>query len=79
MKVKRPNFTKPELSLCFAIESGKHLLKMGKDGVIERVISAVSVAPIVVVVRKGNEHVCLCGDFSVTHNAYADADTYFRP
>ena len=46
---------------------------------IERVISAVSVAPIVVVGRKGNEDVCLCGDFSVTHNAYADAETYFRP
>ena len=75
MKVKRANFKKPELSLCFAIESGKHLLKMGKCGVIERVISAVSVAPIVVVGRKGIEGVCVCVDFSVTHNEYEDVET----
>ena len=79
MKVKRLNFTKPEASLCFPVESGKYLLKMGKGGVIERVISAVSAAPIVVVCRKGNEDVCVCGDFSVTHSAYADVETYPRP
>ena len=79
MKVKWLNFTKPEPSLCFAVESGKHLLKMGKGGVIERVISAVSAAPIVVLCRKGNEDVCVCGDFSVTHSARADVETYPRP
>lgn len=46
---------------------------------IERVISAVSAAPIVGDGRKGNEDVCVCGDFSVTHNAYADVETYPGP
>ena len=51
------------------------LLKMEKDGVIERVTSAVSVAPIVVVGKKESEDVRVCGDFSVTYNAYANVET----
>ena len=42
------------------------LLKMEKDGVIERVTSAVSAAPIVVVGKKESEDVLVCGDFNVT-------------
>ena len=48
------------------------LLKMEKDGVIQRVTSAASAAPIVVVGKKESEDVRVCGDFSVTYNAYAD-------
>ena len=47
------------------------LLKMKKDGVIERVTSANSAAPIVVIGKKDSEDVRVCGDFSVTHNASA--------
>jgi len=50
-----------------------------KDGVIERVTSAVSAAPIVVVGKKESEDVCVCGDFSVTCNAYANVETYPMP
>ena len=42
------------------------LLKMEKDGVIERVTSANSAAPIVVVGKKDSDDVRVCGDFSVT-------------
>ena len=45
------------------------LLKMEKGGVIERVTSAVSAAPIVVVGKKKSEDVRVRGDFSVTYNA----------
>ena len=55
------------------------LLKMGKDGVIQRVTSAVSAAPIVVVGKKESEDVRVCGDFSVTYNAYGDVETYPMP
>ena len=55
------------------------LLKMEKDGVIERVTSAVSAAPIVVVGKKESEDVRVCGDFSVTYNAYANVETYPIP
>jgi len=55
------------------------LLKMEKDGVIERVTSAVSAAPIVVVGKKESEDVHVCGDFSVTYNAYANVETYPMP
>ena len=55
------------------------LLKMEKDGVIERVTSAVSAAPIVVVGKKESEDVRVCGDFSVTYNAYANVETYPMP
>ena len=51
------------------------LLKMEKDGVIERVTSAVSAAPIVVAGKKESEDVRVCGDFSVTYNAYANVKT----
>ena len=55
------------------------LLRMKKDGVIERVTSAVSAAPIVVVGKKESEDVRVCGDFSVTYNAYANVETCFMP
>ena len=55
------------------------LLKMEKGGVIERVTSAVSAAPIVVVGKKESEDVRVCGDFSVTYNAYANVETYPMP
>lgn len=55
------------------------LLKMEKDGVIERVTSAVSAAPIVVVGKKESDEVRLCGDFSVTYNACANVETYPMP
>ena len=55
------------------------LLRMEKDGVIERVTSAVSAAPIVFVGKKESEDVSVCGDFSVTYNAYANVETYPMP
>ena len=55
------------------------LLKMEKDGVIERVTSANSAAPIVVVGKKDFEDVRVCGDFSVTYNASARVETYPMP
>ena len=55
------------------------LLKMEKDGVIERVTSAVSAAPIVVVGKKESEDVHVWGDFSMTYNAYANVETYPMP
>ena len=42
---------------------------MERDGVIERVTSAVSAAPIVVVGKKDSDEVRVFGDFSVTYNA----------
>ena len=49
---------------------------MEKDGVIERVTSAVSAAPIVVVGKKESiNEVRACGDFSVTYNV----ETYPMP
>ena len=44
---------------------------MEKDGVMERVSSAVSAAAIVTVGKNDGDEVCVCGDFSVTHNAFA--------
>ena len=64
-------------ALQFKVES--ILLKMEKDGVIQRVTTAVSAAPIVVVGKKESEGVRVCGDFSVTYNAYADVETYATP
>ena len=55
------------------------LLKMERDGVIERVTSAVSAAPIVVVGKKDSDEVRVCGDFSVTYNACANVETYPMP
>ena len=55
------------------------LLKMEKDGVIERVTSAVSAAPTVVVGKKESDEVRVCGDFSVTYNACANVETYPMP
>lgn len=52
-------------------------MKMEKDGVIERVTYAVSALPIVG--KKKSEDVRVCGDFSVTCNAYADVETYPMP
>ena len=46
---------------------------------IERVTSAVSAAPTVVVGKKESEDVRVCGDFSVTYNAYANVETYPMP
>ena len=57
----------------------KTLLKMEKDGVIERVTSADSAAPIVIVKKKASDEVRVCGDFSVTYNAYANVETYPMP
>ena len=49
---------------------------MERDGVIERVSSAVSAASIVPVGKKDGEGICVCGDFSVTYNACADIETF---
>ena len=57
----------------------KTLLKMEKDGVIERVTSADSAAPIVIVKKKASDEVRVCGDFSVTYNVYANVETYPMP
>ena len=46
---------------------------------IERVTSANSAAPIVVVGKKDSEDVHVCGDFSVTYNASARVETYPMP
>lgn len=46
---------------------------------IERVTSAVSEAPIVVVSKKESEGVRVCGDFSVIYNAYAHVETFPMP
>ena len=54
------------------------LLKMEKDGVIERV-SATSAAPIVTVGKKDGDEVRVCGDFSVTYNSCANVETYPMP
>ena len=55
------------------------MLKMEKDGVIERVTSAVSAASIVVIGKKESDEVSVCGDFSVTYNACANLETYPMP
>ena len=55
------------------------LLKMEKDGVIERVSSATSAAPIVTVGKKDGDEVRVCGDFSVTYNSCANVETYPMP
>lgn len=55
------------------------LLKMERDGVIERVTSAVSAAPIVVVGKKDSDEVRVREDFSVTYNACANDETYPMP
>ena len=55
------------------------LLKMEKGSLIECVTSAVSATSIVVVGKKESEDVCVCRDFSVTYNAYANVDTYPMP
>ena len=52
------------------------LLKMEKDGVIERVSSATSAVPIVTVGKKDGDEVRVCGDFSVTYNSCANVETY---
>ncbi len=52
---------------------------MERDGVIERVSSAVSAASIVPVGKKDGEGICVCGDFSVTYNACADIETFPMP
>ena len=55
------------------------LLKMEKYDVIERVTSANSAAPIVVVDKKDSEDFRVCGGFSVTCNASARVETYPMP
>ena len=52
--------------------------KKEKDGLTERVTSAVSAAPIVVVGKKENDEVRVCGDLSVTYNACGAVETYPR-
>ena len=59
-------------SLCLLSKVESTSLKMERDGVIERVTSAVSAAPIVVVGKKDSDEVRVCGDFSVTYNACAN-------
>ena len=57
----------------------KTLLKMETDGVIERVTSAGSAAPVVLVKKKASDEVRVCADFSVTYNACASVETYPMP
>ena len=65
----------------YALQSKEEstLLKMERDGVIERVTSAVSAAPIVVVGKKDSDEVRVRGDFSATYNACANDETYPMP
>ena len=55
------------------------MLKMEKDGVIERVMSAVSAAPNIGVAKKDSNDIPVCGDLSVTYNAYTNVETYPMP
>ena len=57
----------------------KALAKMEEEGVIRRVATAPCAAPIVVVGKKDSEDVRICGDFSVTYNSCAEAETYPLP
>jgi len=68
-------------AVAYALQSKVEstLLKMEKDGVIERVTSALSAKPIAVVGKKESEDVRVCGDFSVTYNTYANVETYPMP
>ena len=70
MKGKGAKFHKAR-TVPYALQSKVEntLLKMEKGGVIERVTSAVSAAPIVVVGKKKSEDVRVRGYFSVTYNA----------
>ena len=52
---------------------------MENDGVIARVTSADSAAPIVIVKKKASDEVRVCGDFSVTYNTSASVETYPMP
>ena len=52
---------------------------MEKDGVIERVSSATSAAPIVNVGKKDGDEVRVCGDFNVTYNSCANVEIYPMP
>ena len=49
---------------------------MEKDGVIERVSSATSAAPIVTVGKKDGDEVRGCADFTATYNSCANVETY---
>ena len=46
---------------------------------IERVTSAFSAAPIIVVGKKESDEVRVCGDFSITYSACANVETYPMP
>ena len=70
---KEANFKRPDLFLMpcnprWILNAQNALLKMERDGVIERVSPASSAAPIVVVGKKDSDDVRVCGDFSVTYN-----------
>ena len=55
------------------------LLKMEADGIIKRISSCDSAAPIVPVLKKNTNEVRICGDFSVTFNSCADVIHYPIP
>ena len=77
---KEPKFHKAR-SVPYALKSKVEtaLLKMERDGVIDRVASAPCAAPIVIVGKKNSEEVRICGDFSLTYNSCADVETYPLP
>ena len=62
---KEAKFPKPRpVRYALQQKAENSLLKMNKNGVIERVSSAVSAAPIVTVGKKDSHEVRVCGDFS---------------
>ena len=73
---KEPKLHKAR-SVPYALKSKVEtaLLKMERDGVIDRVASTPCAAPIVIVGKKNSEEVRICGDFSLTYNPCADVET----
>ena len=76
---RKPNFHKAR-PVAYALKPKveKALLKMEKEGLIERVSSQCA-APIVVVEKKNSKEVRVCGDFSVTYNSCAEIKSYPIP
>ena len=76
----QPKFHKAR-PVPYALQAGveKALDKMETDGIIKKVATASSAAPIVAVKKKNSEDIRICGDFSVTYNACAELVRYPIP
>ena len=81
LKVKdQPKFHRPRpVAYAQKPKVEKALRKMEKEGVIKKGNLAPCAAPSLVVGKKGTDDVRICGDFSVTYNKCADAETYPLP